>query len=84
MARFAQLKEVESVSAPPFPDLSTRHWAAKYIEAAKQAGLLKFLYGRGLSPTLNLTRGEAAEILSKTPFAKNKISELVGAEHLEK
>jgi hypothetical protein len=51
---------LEFVSANPTGPLHVGQgrWAAKYVTAAKQAGLLQYLSGKMLVPTLNLTRAE--------------------------
>ncbi len=77
-SRFAELPIPESVAVDPFSDLPKTHWAAKYVEAAKNAGLLLYLANKPFGPNADLTRAEAAEILSKTPFGKAKIKELLG------
>ncbi|MBU0686622.1 MAG: S-layer homology domain-containing protein [Candidatus Margulisbacteria bacterium] len=76
ISRYAELKEPLALIESPFPDLPGRHWAAKDITAAKQGGLLKYLGGQRLEPLQALTRGEAAEIISKTSFIDNKIHSL--------
>jgi len=80
MARFGELEEPDKVLEAPFPDLPGRHWAAPLVTAAKQAGFLKYLEGRDFEPKAPLTRAEAVEILSKTKFAKGKISDLMDFE----
>lgn len=75
--RFAKLKEKKAVITAPFPDLSPRHWASPMITSAKEAGLLDYLKGKNFDPNKELTRAEAAEILSKTEFGKAKIKKLL-------
>lgn len=58
------------VTEAPYPDVSTNHWAAPFIMAAKNAGLLKYLEGKDFEPKRELTRAEAAEILYRTKFVK--------------
>lgn len=58
------------VSSNPFPDVKPGHWAAPYILAARNAGLLKYLQGKDFEPNRELTRAEAAEILYRTNFVK--------------
>jgi len=77
MLKFAGLTEPLSLNAAPFPDLSKRHWAARAASVAKTAGLLEYLSGKDFEPDRPLTRAEAAEIISKTEFAKEKIEELL-------
>jgi len=76
IARFAGIKPVEELKENPFPDVSKSHWAAKTIQAAKDAGLLKYLAGGNFDPNKPLTRAEAAQILSQTQVAKDKTAEL--------
>ena len=75
-ARFSQLKEPDLILEGPFPDVPGRHWAAKSITAARSAGLLVFLTDKPFEPNKELTRAEAAEILSRTPYAAAKIDDL--------
>ncbi|MFA4859078.1 MAG: S-layer homology domain-containing protein, partial [Candidatus Margulisiibacteriota bacterium] len=76
ITRFDGLTEPENIEAAPFSDLPGRHWAAKSVSAAKAAGLLQYLSGKLLVPTLSMSRGEAAEIISKTKYAEGRIQEL--------
>ncbi len=76
-ARFDNLKLRESLSESPFEDLSKDHWAAKYIAAAKDAGMLRYLGGRDFEAGNNLSRAEAVEILTKTSLGYGKIGELL-------
>lgn len=76
-SKFAGLTIPEGISSNPFPDITRRHWAAPAISAAKQAGLLEYLSGSDFEPDKVFTRAEAAEIMSKTDFAKDKIKELL-------
>ncbi|MFH2034616.1 MAG: PorV/PorQ family protein [Candidatus Margulisiibacteriota bacterium] len=80
ISRFAGLSEYSTISSKPFPDVSTDFWAAKIITSAKIAGLLEYLSGKEFEQDAPLTRAEAAEILSKTKFAKEKIKGLIEAE----
>jgi hypothetical protein len=75
--RFAGLLEQKGLDARPFPDLSEKHWASPMVYSAKQAGLLDYLQGKDFIPAKDLTRAEAAEILSKTDFGKSKIKDLL-------
>ena len=77
MLKFAGLTEPLSLTAAPFPDLPKRHWAARAASVAKTNGLLEYLSGKDFEPDKPLTRAEAAEIISKTEFAKEKIEELL-------
>jgi S-layer homology domain len=59
-----------TVAGNPFPDVKAGHWAAPYILAAKNAGLLNYLQGKNFEPNRKLARAEAAEILYRTNFIK--------------
>lgn len=61
----------------PYSDVKTSHWAAKYINAAKGAGMLDYLVGSEMKPKANLSRAETVEMLSKTQFAGAQIKELM-------
>jgi hypothetical protein len=75
MVRFDQLK-LASVDAKPYWDVPTNHWAAKYIQAAKDAGMLKFVEKNKLNPKSALVRAESVEMLAKTSLAGGKIKDL--------
>jgi len=75
--RFAGLAEPLTIDYNPFPDVKKTHWAARSIAVAKQAGLLEYLIGNSFEPDKPFTRAEAAEVISKTDFAKDKIKELL-------
>ncbi len=77
LSKFAGLSEPVSLSENPFPDVFKRHWAARWIAVAKGYGLLEYLSGKNFEPDRDLTRAEAAEIISKTDYAKAKILELL-------
>jgi hypothetical protein len=77
LARWAGLYQKPKLENRPFPDVSVKHWAAPAIAATKTAGLFEYLSGQSFGPKLNLTRAEAAEIISKAPFAKNQIEKLI-------
>lgn len=76
ITRFSQVKEPDMILEGPFSDVPGRHWAAKSITAARSAGLLQYLNGKPLEPNKQMTRAEAAEIISKTQFATTKINAL--------
>jgi hypothetical protein len=76
IARFAKLKEIP-VAEIPFPDVPGRHWAIKYIYAAKSAQMLEYLAGKDFEPNKKLTRAEVAEILSKSPVFKQKVEDML-------
>lgn len=75
MVRFdgAKLAEVDS---KPYWDIGTNHWAAKYIQAAKENGMLQFIERNRLRPKEALVRSESVEMLGKTSLAGLKIKDL--------
>jgi hypothetical protein len=75
--RFASMKEDWATKTSPYPDLPASHWAFPGVIAATEAGILEFLAGKNFEPNRDLTRAEAAEILSKTKWGKDKIRELL-------
>lgn len=76
IARFAGLIIPEKVSHAPYLDIQKSAWFAPAVEAAKIAGLLEFITNE-FKPYQPLTRAEAAEIISKTKFGREKIQELL-------
>jgi len=80
LSRFSGLYQKPKVNSPPYPDLPAKHWAAPAVAATKETGLFEYLGGKGFGPKLYLTRAEAAEIISKTPFAKKQIEGLISGE----
>jgi hypothetical protein len=77
IARFDGIEESSDVYEKPFSDIPANHWAIKIISAAKGKGLLNYLGEGDFSLKRNLTRAEAAEIISKTSFAKVRLDELL-------
>ncbi|MFA4844479.1 MAG: S-layer homology domain-containing protein [Candidatus Margulisiibacteriota bacterium] len=77
LARWAGLYQKPKLAARPFPDMPVDHWASPAVAATKTAGLFEYLSGQSFGPKLNLTRAEAAEIISKAPFAKKQIEKLI-------
>ncbi|MFC1767202.1 PorV/PorQ family protein [Candidatus Margulisiibacteriota bacterium] len=77
LTRFAKLELPEILLEGPFPDVPGRHWAAKAVAAAKSAGMLNYLVGKPFELSKSLTRAEAVEMLSKTPFAAARIADLM-------
>jgi hypothetical protein len=75
MVRFDQLKLAE-VDSKPYWDIATNHWAAKYVQAAKDNGMLKFIDRNRLRPKEALARSESVEMLGKTSLAGGKIKDL--------
>ncbi|OGC23137.1 hypothetical protein A2291_00450 [candidate division WOR-1 bacterium RIFOXYB2_FULL_42_35] len=77
LARFAQLDLKQPIRELSFPDLPGRHWALREVNAAKSAGLLKYLEDQDFKPAQNLTRAEVVEMLAKTEFSKKKLADLL-------
>lgn len=75
ISRFDQLRLAE-VDAKPYWDVPTNHWGAKYVQAAKDAGLLKFVERNKLYPKEGLARAETIEMFAKTQLADGKIKDL--------
>jgi hypothetical protein len=75
ISRFEKLIYGKILEAP-FPDVPGRHWASREVQAAKEAGLLKYLEGRNLEPAKKLTRGLTAEILFRTSYVKKQIDKI--------
>ena len=80
IARFAELSPPGEVILSPFSDMPQGHWATPNVYIATEAGLLEYLSGKNFEPRRELTRAEVAEILSKTPWVKEKIRELLEGE----
>lgn len=80
LARFSGFTLKPKLQQRPFDDVSVGHWAAPAIAAARDAGLFEYLAGKSFGPDLYLTRAEAAEIISKTTFAKQQIEKLISGE----
>jgi len=76
LVRFDKLN-VAAVEAKPYNDVPVKHWAAKYIQAAKEAGMLKYVEGTRLRPKEEVNRAEAVEMLSKTSLAMRRIDDLL-------
>ncbi|MBU0502339.1 MAG: S-layer homology domain-containing protein, partial [Candidatus Margulisbacteria bacterium] len=76
VARFENLPVPFEVNETPYSDVKTTNWSAKYIQAAKGAGLLTYVKGQNLFPQQEMARSEAVELLSKTTLAGGKIKEL--------
>lgn len=80
ISRFDGISPAEVLIEGPFPDLPLTHWSAPTVAAAKQDGLLEYLAGENFNHDQEITRAEAAEMLSKTRFAKERIRDLLGEE----
>jgi len=71
LSRFAKLIEKEGLA---FPDLKLAFWANKYIQPAKDAGLLLFLESKDFEPAKPFTRSEAAEVLYRTEPIQKRVN----------
>lgn len=71
LARYSKLPEKEGIA---FSDLKSGFWANKFIQPAKEAGLLKYLEGQNFEPSKPLSRAEAAEVLYRTPPVQQKVN----------
>ncbi|MFC1540618.1 PorV/PorQ family protein [Candidatus Margulisiibacteriota bacterium] len=76
LVRFENMKVAHETYEKPYWDVSSNHWAAKYIQAAKEHGMLKFVSRNYLHPKESLARAEAVEMLSTTTLAGTKILDL--------
>jgi opacity protein-like surface antigen len=65
----------EPQTKPPFPDVKADYWAAKYIKASLDLGLLKYLEGKNLKPGSPFTRAEACEVLYRTPRIQKRVDQ---------
>jgi len=79
LSRFTEAPEPATLSKDPFSDLTRDHWAAKYIAAAQNYGLLDYLIGKKFEPNKELTRAEVAELLSKTSQGRERIRKYLQA-----
>jgi hypothetical protein len=75
--RFAEAPMKKGITSPSFPDLSISHWASPAVWTALDAGMLDYLNGSNFEPNRLVTRAEVTEMLSKTPWGKAKIKELL-------
>lgn len=76
LARFDKLP-LEVAETRPYLDVKTSHWAAKYIQAAKETGMLTYISGPRLRPKEQVTRAEAIEMMSHTSMASKMINDLL-------
>ncbi len=76
LTRFADLPLPQNTTLGPFRDMDASHWASPNVLAAYNAGMLNYLKSADFEPEREMTRAEVAEILSKTPWAIDKITEL--------
>ena len=74
--RFDGLKTYKGVVSKPFYDVPARHWAARYIDAAKQADLIQGYPNGKFMLKKPVVRAEAAKMLATSMYGQNKINEL--------
>jgi len=77
VSRFANISPKENQTLRAFPDLPIDHWAAPAVWGSYEKGMLDYLAGGNFEPNKTLTRAEVAEILSRTPWGKEKIENFV-------
>jgi hypothetical protein len=76
LVRFDKMN-VAAVEVKPYNDVPVKHWAAKYVQAAKESGMLKYVEGTRLRPKEEVNRAEAVEMMSKTSLAMRRIDDLL-------
>ncbi|MFA5840089.1 MAG: S-layer homology domain-containing protein [Candidatus Margulisiibacteriota bacterium] len=76
LARFDKLPVASAATTNPYSDVSAKHWSAKYVEAAKTAGMLTYITGDKLGINTQVTRAQAVKMLSSTSVAGNLINDL--------
>lgn len=76
LVRFDNLRVASEVFEKPYWDVPASHWAAKYIQAGKESGMLKFVTRNYLYPKGVLPRSESVEMFSKTSLAGGAIKDL--------
>jgi len=78
ISRFSALPDPKVLESP-YSDVPGRHWAARDIISAREAGLLEYI-GDFFEPKRKLTRAEVVEMLSRTDALAPKIKEAVSFE----
>jgi len=76
LARFDNLVATKPEIAP-YNDVPTKHWASRYIAAAKDSGMLNYIDGQRLRPKEDVSRAEAVQMMSKTSMAAKAINDLL-------
>ena len=76
MVRLDKRPLLDKVQVDVYGDVKAKHWAAKYVLAARTAGMLDFVKGDKLEPKAIASRAESITILSKTNLADVQIKEL--------
>jgi len=75
LARFDSLP-LAQVETRSFSDVPVNHWSAKYIDAAKKAGMLSHIPEGRIGLKNQITRAQAVKMLSNTSVAGNLIKDL--------
>jgi hypothetical protein len=76
LVRFEGIEVAQEAHEKPYWDVNKDHWAARYIQSAKELGMLKYVEKNYLHPNNTLARAEAVEMLSKTSLAGGMIKDL--------
>lgn len=76
-ANFSGLYVKEKIQEKVFPDMPVVHVSSPALAASKDVGLFEYLSDQRFNPNAFLTRAEAAEILSKTEYMKEKIKNFI-------
>ena len=76
LARFDGMVATKPEVAP-YSDVPTKHWASRYVAAAKESGMLNYIDGKRLRPKEEVSRAEAVEMMSKTSMAAKAINDLL-------
>ena len=77
ISRFADLEIPDEIDAAPYEDMPMTHRAARTITAADNAGLLDYLRGKPFNPKKEMTRAEAAVVVSNTEFINGKLNQFL-------
>ena len=81
LCKFERISEDWEMVKSPFEDLPPRHKYAKFISAAKKAGMLDFAEQRGyIDADGLLTEAELAVLITKTKSGKKAIADLLNWE----
>ncbi|MDD5382139.1 MAG: S-layer homology domain-containing protein [Candidatus Margulisbacteria bacterium] len=83
LAKYTGVYVKPKLEEKPFPDMRKDHWASPSVAAIKGEGMLDYLGGRDFEPNTDLSRAEAAEILSKTALIKQKIKSFLSGEEVK-
>lgn len=77
IARFDNLRAPLVDGISPYTDLPTDNWASELVQGAKQAGRLNYIKTGYLTPFEQLSRGEAAMLLSESERGARLVKELL-------